>query len=98
MIRREDYIFVIGYDGNTAIVNAASKKKYGRLTTQELAAQGMYKPALCSALYNGSAEEMNAVLEKYNETAFSTSQSVDELKRIFGVAEIPKEVTKVSYL
>lgn len=98
MISREDFVFSIGFDGNTAIVNTALKRKYGKLTTRELAEKGLFKAALCSAIFAGIPREVDTVLEVFNRSVDTPAGSADELKRIFGVAEIPRGATKVMHL
>jgi hypothetical protein len=95
MISREDFIFTIGYDGGTAIVDGKSKRQYSRLSTEELARKGLFKPALCSALYGKDEKELELVLEIYNERSDKRLDSIDHLKRTFGVSEVPEAITKV---
>jgi hypothetical protein len=95
MISREDYIFTIGYDGETAIVNGKAKRKYGRLSTEELARKGLFKPALCSALYEKDERGLQLVLELYNTRSDKKLDSAENLMRTFGVTEVPEEIKKV---
>jgi hypothetical protein len=95
VISREDFIFTIGYDGNTAIVDGKSKRMHGHLDTEELAEKGLFKPALCSALYANDEPGMRSVLELYNKLADRPLPSVDHLKRTFGISEVTTDITKV---
>jgi hypothetical protein len=67
MISREDFVFCIGYDGDTAIVDAKAKKEFGRLSTMELAEKGLYRAAFASALYSEKPEEMQSFIEFFNK-------------------------------
>ncbi|RKX83257.1 MAG: hypothetical protein DRP57_08285 [Spirochaetes bacterium] len=95
MISREDFTFTIGYRGNTAIVNGSLKRKYSKMSALELAERGMFKQAICYALYTASNEDLESILEMYNEHNENKIQDTEELKRIFGITRIPEEVTKV---
>lgn len=95
MISREDFVFTIGYRGNTAIVNGSLKRKYSKLSALELAERGMFKQAICYALYTSSDEDLNSILTMYNEHNENKIRDTEELKRIFGVTRIPEEVTKM---
>ena len=95
MISREDFLFTIGYDGETAIVDGKSKRRYGRLSTEELARKGLFKPALCSALYANDEAGLEFVLKLYNERSNKKLDSVDHLKRTFGVSSVSEAITKV---
>ena len=52
MISRGDFVFTIGYEGNTAVVDGAMKKRYGSLSAEQLAEKGLYKQALCAVIYD----------------------------------------------
>ena len=95
MISRENFIFTIGYDGNTAIVDEISKRKYSRLSTEELTEKGLFKAALSSALYEGDSQGLGRVLESYNQSADRRLESVEHLKRTFGVFEVPEGISKI---
>ena len=98
MIAREDFIFVIGYSGGTAIVDAAQRRKYGHLGTKELAEQGLHKAALSSAVHSGDPQELELVLSAYNAQTAHPVQSVEHLRRLFGVFDVPDGITRVKRL
>jgi hypothetical protein len=95
MIKRSDFIFTVGYQGDTAIVNAAAKKKYARLSTMELAKQGLFKAAICSAIYAQNDEKLEQVMQIYNEQNNKSIDSIQTLKRIFGVSHLPEGIEKI---
>ncbi|MCX7774813.1 MAG: hypothetical protein N2067_01770 [Spirochaetaceae bacterium] len=96
MISREDFIFCIGFDGETAIVDGKAKKEFGRLSTMELAEKGLYRAAFASALYSGNEEEMRAFMEFFNGKAGTSYTETAQLSRLFGVSL--ETVSKVSVL
>ena len=98
MIARDDFLFVIGYSGGTAIVDAAQRRRFAGLRTEELSAQGQHKPALSSAVHSGNAEELGAVLAAYNAQAIHPVMSVEHLKRLFGVFDVPSGITRIKRL
>ncbi len=93
-MKREDFIFTIGYDGDSAVVDSKAKKKYSSYTTAQLLEEGFFKPALCSAIYSKNNEEFKAVLEKYNLSTDKPLVSIDQLKLVLGVHRLPDEITK----
>ena len=95
MISRKDFVFTIGYDGGTAVVDGGLKRRFGSLSTSELAEKGLYKQALCSAVFEGREEGLSRLLELYNERAEHKLAHVEELKRMFGVFEVPQGITRV---
>ena len=103
MISRQDFIFTIGYEGSTAVVDGTMKRRFGSLSTEELAEKHLYKPAISSAVYEehtaASGQEggpaLQKVLEIYNRDAEKKIGSVEELKRTFGVYEVPEGIAKV---
>ena len=103
MISRQDFTFTIGYEGNVAVVDGALKKRYGSLSTEQLAEKQLYKQAICSAVYEQSSAKtgsgaLQTVLEIYNRNAEKKIGSVEELKRTFGVQEVPEGIAKVSVI
>ncbi|GAB1458116.1 hypothetical protein MASR2M48_34240 [Spirochaetota bacterium] len=85
MISREDFIFTIGYDGETAIVDGKAKAQYGKLSTRELAEAGLYRSAFASALHAESEDDIQAFASIFNAKAGTTYKSKEEFQRLFGV-------------
>ena len=103
MISRQDFTFTIGYEGNVAVVDGALKKRYGSLSTEQLAEKQLYKQAICSAVYEESSAKttgaaLQKVLEIFNRNAVKKIDSVEELKRTFGVQEVPEGIAKVTVI
>ena len=57
-MRRADFVFCLGYDGSTAIVDGRLQRKYGALGLRELVEAGLTKQALCMALFDGDEAAM----------------------------------------
>jgi len=87
MLSREDFIFTIGYDGASAIVDGRAKRQYGKLGTMELAEEGLYKAAFASAFYEFKKDEapMKAFIQFFNAKAGTSYTKPEELQRLFGV-------------
>lgn len=95
---RQDFIFCIGFSGNTAIVDGKLKSRCGRLGPRELAEKGLFKQAVASALSTGNAGDLAAVAEVFNRDNAVPVGDPGDLKRIFGVHFIPEHVKKVNVL
>jgi len=65
MLSREDFVFTIGYDGPTAVVDNQAKRKYGKLSTRELAEKGLFRAAYSSAVYSKDPKELILVARAY---------------------------------
>jgi hypothetical protein len=85
MLPRADFIFTIGYDGPAAVVDGQAKRRYGSLSTAELAEKGLFRAAWSSAVYSGDRAEKELVLDAYNKTAGTSYRAEDPLERLFGV-------------
>jgi hypothetical protein len=85
MLPREDFIFTIGYDGPAAVVDGQAKRRYGPLSTAELANRGLFRAAWSSALYSGDKAEKELVLDAYNKAAGTSYRAEDSPDRLFGV-------------
>jgi hypothetical protein len=95
-MRREDYVFCIGYEGSTAIVDGKLLRRYRGLGSRQLAEAGLFKQAVCSALWSGKTDELQEVLSVYNQSAAVPVGSVEELSRIFGTSGVPEGVRKIT--
>jgi hypothetical protein len=95
MIGRKDFVFTIGYDGATAVVDGSLKRRFGALATERLAEQGLFKQALCSAVLENDGRLLDRVLELYNARTEHKLAGVEELKRMFGVFEVPAGISRV---
>jgi hypothetical protein len=96
MLPRENFIFTIGYDGPAAMVDSQAKRRYGSLSTAELAEKGLFRAAYSSAVFSGDPAEKALVIEKYNKTAGTSYKPDDSLDRLFGV--FPMDVRRVIIL
>jgi hypothetical protein len=85
MLSREEFIFTIGYDGPNAVVDGQALKRYGRLSTAELAEKGLFRAAYSSALYAKQAEELGLVVEAYRRSSGDAKVDINSLGRLFGV-------------
>ena len=97
-MKREEFVFTIGYQGQSAIVDGQAMKKYKSLSTRDLAEKGLFKEAFCSALFSGRKEETQIVLKQYNKVSGTAILSEEELMRLFGVFGIPEGITKSNVL
>jgi hypothetical protein len=103
MLSRGDFVFTIGYDGPAAVVDGQAKKRFGALSTRELAEKGLFRAAYSSAVYSNDPAEIDAVMEIYNRTTvasrnpvLSSTTATSSPDRLFGV--FPVEVRRVIIL
>jgi hypothetical protein len=92
MLPRDDFIFTIGYDGPAAVVDSQAKRRYGSLSTGELAEKGLFRAAYSSAVYSRDPAELAAVVEVYNRITGASLSVSSPLDRLFGV--FPVDVKK----
>jgi hypothetical protein len=78
MLSREDFIFTIGYDGPAAVVDKQAKRKYGKLSTRELAGKGLFRAAYSSAVYSGNQEDIKFIADL-------AQADISAMDRLFGV-------------
>lgn len=95
MLRKEDFVFCIGYQGDTALVDKRAKKKYGRMSTSELLQTGLLRAAFSSAVYDDSEEDMKKVISSFNDLTGSKLKTSEEMKRLLGIFAVPEEIHKV---
>ena len=102
IMKREEFIATVGYQGDTALVDKNLLRTVKDLDTGALLEKGFYKAAFCSALYksseSGDFSEEQLVLENYNNNHGVQVPSVEALKRIFGVYNIPEHIERTSLI
>ena len=94
MLSREDFVFTIGFDGPSAVVDAQAKKKYGKLSTRELLEKGLFRAAYSSAVYSKDPAEIKFVANAYKRMGNSSADVFEKelseadksaTDRLFGV-------------
>ena len=95
---RNAFVFCIGYNGGTAIVDRKLEARFGRLKTRELLAQGLYKPALASALFAKSHEDVTWLKAEYEKKTGIPLRDIDAFQRTLGVGEVFGGIQRTSFL
>ncbi len=97
-MKRGDFVFSIGYQGESAIIDKQAKNMYGMLSSAELAEKGLFRAAFNSALYSENNEETESVLAIYNRKSGAGLPSVESMKRMLGVFKVPDKIIKVTLI
>lgn len=93
-MKTEDFIYTIGYQGDTAMVGKTRRRNSRGQSARQLAEAGLYKPAFCRALVEGDEGTLEFIRKNYNENALVPYESLDQMKRLFGVFAQPVDITK----
>ena len=89
-MKRDDFVSVIGYHGELALIDKKLKRHLRGKSTQQLIDEGQFKAAFCQSFMAGH-QERELVLSSYNQ--LSGSEYTDkELEKLFGVFAIPEKV------
>ena len=94
-IKRNDFVFTIGYQGDTAIVDGSARKRYGRMSATQLLDEGLLRPAVCAALYD---EVVETFLPRFVEKTGIDVRTKEDLQRLFGVFGVSDAAPKVSVI
>ncbi len=84
-MKREDFVFTVGFDGATSVVDGAARRRHGRASVDELLEAGLYRPAACAALWDGDEAAIGRVIETVNRMSGSSLRGREDLIRLFGV-------------
>jgi len=95
---RNAFVFCIGYNGGTAIVDRKLEARYGRFGTRELFAEGMFKTAVASAIFAKNNEDLEWIRVEYGRLVGKELRDVDALKRTVGVGEVYPAIQRTSFL
>lgn len=94
-LKREDYVFAIGFDGSSAIVDRYARSSYGKLDTRALADKGLFRSAYRSAVFDGDDEGAKYVLDRYNSVSPVSYKDAEDLAKVFGVQPPSDDITSV---
>ncbi len=97
-MKKQDFIFTIGYSGGAPVVDSVSKKRYGKHTSDQLLAEGMYRNAFASLIHEGNQQEIEAFVGKFNQITGLQIGSVIQLQRLLGVFKVPDGLEKPVYM
>lgn len=92
---RSEFVFAIGFQGDAAIVDKRAQRRYGKMGTMELAREGLYRAAFCSALFSAAPDEMEQFVAYFSEKTGTPDLTADRIKRLFGVYTVPDEIKKI---
>ncbi len=84
-MKRNDYVFCIGYQGNSALVDGQATKQYAKASTDELLDKGLFRFAFCSALYDKDEDAVKRIMARYNALTGLSLKTTEELKILLGV-------------
>ncbi len=96
-MKREDYLFTIGFKDDESIVDKRWRAKYKGLSTVELYEAGLYKPAAASALWEaerGDRAGLEELIRRFKRD-FGDEYSEQSLRRDYGLTQKPLEAGKV---
>ena len=83
-MKRDEFIFTVGFDGATAIVDGAARRKYRRYDTDQLVEAGLYKQAVFAAVYDADQAALSRILAAYNKVSGAGIAKVDDLIKTYG--------------
>ena len=95
---RNAFIFCIGYQGGTAIVDKKLEARYRRKSCRELFAEGLYKPALAAAVYDKNQDDLEWIRTRYSTLSGREYRDVDAIIRALGVADVRDSIQRTLYL
>lgn len=94
-MKRGDFVFAIGFDGNKAIVDKHSRSRFAKLDTRSLADQGLFRAAYRSAVYDSDRSAAEYVLEKLNAVSPVKYSKSTDLDKVFGVQPPSDDITGI---
>ncbi len=94
-MKRTEFVFTIGFQGDAAVVDRRAQKMYGSHSTMQLAEEGLYRAAFSSALYSGDSEEMRQFLDFFSQKTGLEALDEDRVKRLFGIYTVADQVKRI---
>ena len=95
---KEEFVFSVGFQGESAIVDGKARKENKKLDTLQLTEKGLFRAAFCSALFDNNESEMMSVIDAYNKHSGAQMKSVDDMKKMLGVYTVPDGIKKITVI
>ncbi len=84
-MKKEDYVFTIGFDGEKPVVDRQARSRYGRPDARSLADKGLFQAAYRSAVFDKNEADAKYILEKLNTISTVQYKTTEELSKLFGI-------------
>ncbi|MCG8453245.1 MAG: hypothetical protein MI717_08700 [Spirochaetales bacterium] len=84
-MKRDDYVFSIGFDGSTAIVDKRSRSRHKGKNAQQLADDGQFKAAYRMTVFDHDVKAADDVLAAFNAVSPVKYAQSSDLAKVFGV-------------
>lgn len=84
-MKREYFIFTVGYKGNYAIIDNEYLKKYSKFSTKQLFEAGLLKQSYLSSLFEN---DIQAFINLYNEKT-NNNYDLSTIQKWFGIESVP---------
>lgn len=85
MIKREDFMFTVGFDGATAIVDGDARRRFARLDVDQLLDQGLYRAAVSAAVFDRDGPALEKIRDAFARASGSPIEDPQDLLKIFGI-------------
>lgn len=95
-MKRTDYIFAIGFEGGTAIVDKRTRSRCASRSSRELADEGLFRVACRAVVYDESEEDAAYVLKRFNEISQIKYKKMSDLERLFGIQPPSSDIKGVN--
>lgn len=92
---KADFVWTVGYSGNTALVNKTMKARFKNPDFGLLLDEGFLRAAFCVAIWEEAKEgkSLDDFVAVFNQRT-GLAMSIDEIKRLLGVYKVPDDGVK----
>lgn len=96
---KADFVWTVGYSGNTALVNKTMKARFRNPNFGSLLEEGFLRAALCVALWEEAkeAKPLDGFVSLFNDRT-GLGMGTDEIKRLLGVYKVPDDGVKTQQI
>jgi len=95
---KSDFVWSVGFQGNTAIVNKAQRGRFHNLSFENLVEKGYLRAAFCSAIWDAEKTGKTDAPERCAELLAKKSGrplTLEQAKRLVGVYVVPDDKIRV---
>lgn len=97
-MQSSDYVFAIGFDGNSMIVDKKNRLRYRNLDICALVDAGLFQAACRRAILEDDEKGAQYVLEKYNAISPVKYDNPDSLFKMYGLHLPSADISNIRYV
>ncbi len=93
--KRSDFVFSIAFNKEAIVVNKRLKKRFANKPFLDILEKGLFRQALSMAIFDDNEEQLQKFIHDYGALIGNSALVLSDVKKIFGIHDVPSSVKAV---